>query len=104
MGGFELIAGVALVMVIVIFVLATSVRILREYERAVIFRLGRRAAAVFNPGGDGSGPGLLLLIPFIDKMVRVSLRTVTTDVPPQDVIHARQRLREGQRRDLLPGA
>jgi|SRR5262245_8474440 len=86
MGGFELNVGVVLVMVIVIFVLATSVRILREYERAVIFRLGRRTSAVFNPGADGSGPGVLLLIPFIDKMVRVSLRTVTTDVPPQDVI------------------
>jgi len=52
----------------------------------VIFRFGRRANAVVNPGGDGSGPGLVLLIPFIDKMVRVSLRTITTDVPPQDVI------------------
>jgi regulator of protease activity HflC (stomatin/prohibitin superfamily) len=86
MGSFELNVGVVLVMVIVIVVLATSVRILREYERAVIFRLGRRTSAVFNPGADGSGPGVLLLIPFIDKMVRVSLRTVTTDVPPQDVI------------------
>jgi regulator of protease activity HflC (stomatin/prohibitin superfamily) len=69
-----------------IVIMATSVRILRDYERAVIFRFGRRANAVVNPGGDGSGPGLVLLIPFIDKMVRVSLRTVTTDVPPQDVI------------------
>ncbi len=86
MGGYEPIFGAVLVVVILIFVMATSVRILREYERAVIFRFGRQARAVFNPGGDGSGPGLLLLIPFIDKMVRVSLRTVTTDVPPQDVI------------------
>src|SRR5262249_42100147 len=86
MDGVELIFGIVPVVVIVIVVIATSVRILREYERAVIFRFGRRATAVFNPGGDGSGPGLLLLIPFIDKMVRVSLRTVTTDVPPQDVI------------------
>ncbi len=86
MGGFELIFGIVPVVVIVIFVMATSVRILREYERAVIFRFGRRANAVFNPGSDGSGPGLVLLIPFIDKMVRVSLRTITTDVPPQDVI------------------
>src|SRR5215468_3114592 len=86
MGGVELIFGIVPVVVVVIFVVATSVRILREYERAVIFRLGRRTRAVFNPGGDGSGPGLVLLIPFIDKMVRVSLRTVTTDVPPQDVI------------------
>jgi len=43
--------------VIVIFVLATSVRILREYERAVIFRLGRRTSAFFNPGGDGTPAG-----------------------------------------------
>jgi len=86
MGGFELIFGIVPIVVIVIVIIATSVRILRDYERAVIFRFGRRANAVVNPGGDGSGPGLVLLIPFIDKMVRVSLRTITTDVPPQDVI------------------
>jgi len=86
MGGFALIFGIVPIVVIVIVVMATSVRILRDYERAVIFRFGRRANAVVNPGGDGSGPGLVLLIPFIDKMVRVSLRTITTDVPPQDVI------------------
>ena len=86
MGGFALIFGIVPIVVIVIVVMATSVRILRDYERAVIFRFGRRANAVVNPGGDGSGPGLVLLIPFIDKTVRVSLRTITTDVPPQDVI------------------
>ena len=86
MGGFELIWGLVPVIVIAIFVIASSVRILREYERGVIFRFGRRANAIFNPGGDGSGPGLVLLIPFIDKMVKVSLRTVAMDVPPQDVI------------------
>ncbi len=86
MGGFELIFGIVPVLVIVVFVIASAVRILREYERGVIFRFGRRANAVFNPGGDGSGPGLVLLIPFIDKMVKVSLRTITMDVPPQDVI------------------
>src|SRR5499433_1301549 len=86
MGGFELIIGIVPVVVIVIFVIATSVRILREYERAVIFRFGRRASSVFNPGGDGAGPGLILLIPLVDKLVKVSLRTVTMDVPPQDVI------------------
>ncbi len=86
MGGFELIFGIVPVIVIVIFVIASAVRILREYERGVIFRFGRRANAVFNPGGDGSGPGLVLLMPFIDKMVKVSLRTITMDVPPQDVI------------------
>jgi regulator of protease activity HflC (stomatin/prohibitin superfamily) len=86
MGGYELIWGLVPVIVIAVFVIGTSVRILREYERGVIFRFGRRANAIFNPGGDGSGPGLVLLIPFIDKMVKVSLRTITMDVPPQDVI------------------
>jgi regulator of protease activity HflC (stomatin/prohibitin superfamily) len=86
MGGYEVLFGIVPVLVIVVFVIGSSVRILREYERAVIFRFGRRARAVLNPGGDGSGPGLILLIPFVDKMVKVSLRTITMDVPPQDVI------------------
>jgi regulator of protease activity HflC (stomatin/prohibitin superfamily) len=86
MGGFELIFGLVPAAIIVIYIVASSLRILREYERGVIFRFGRRANAIFNPGGDGSGPGLVLLIPFIDKMVKVSLRTITMDVPPQDVI------------------
>jgi regulator of protease activity HflC (stomatin/prohibitin superfamily) len=55
-----------------------SVRILREYERGVIFRLGRLIAQ--------KGPGLILLIPFIDRMVKVDLRTVTLNIPPQEVI------------------
>ena len=55
-----------------------SVRILREYERAVVFRLGRLIGA--------KGPGIVLLIPAVDRMVRVDLRTVTLDVPPQDLI------------------
>jgi len=71
-------------LVIVIFVLillSNAIRILREYERGVIFRLGRLA------GRDGvRGPGLILLIPIIDKMVKVSLRTIVFDVPPQDII------------------
>ena len=86
MSGFEMLFGIVPVLVIAIFVIGSSVRILREYERGVIFRFGRRANAIFNPGGDGSGPGLVLLMPFIDKMVKVSLRTITMDVPPQDVI------------------
>ncbi|MEO6546690.1 MAG: slipin family protein [Ferruginibacter sp.] len=70
-----------IVLFFVIIVLASSVKILREYERGVIFRLGRLI------GGDGlKGPGLILLIPFIDRMVTVSLRTVVLDVPPQDII------------------
>lgn len=69
------------VVVFLIILLSSAVRILREYERAVVFRLGRII------GKDGvRGPGLILLIPIIDKMVKVSLRTLVLDVPPQDVI------------------
>ena len=57
---------------------ASAIRILREYERGVIFRLGRLI--------DQKGPGLILLIPIIDRMVRVDLRTVTLNIPPQEVI------------------
>lgn len=67
--------------VLLLIILSSAIRILREYERGVIFRLGRLI------GGSGiKGPGLILLIPVIDKMVKVSLRTVVLDVPPQDVI------------------
>jgi regulator of protease activity HflC (stomatin/prohibitin superfamily) len=59
-------------------VVGTSVRVLREYERGVIFRLGRLIAQ--------KGPGLILLIPLIDRMVKVDLRTVTLNIPPQEVI------------------
>jgi regulator of protease activity HflC (stomatin/prohibitin superfamily) len=86
MEGFQLLFGIIPVVVILLYIFFSSFRILREYERAVIFRFGRRTQAIFNPGGDGSGPGLVLLIPFVDKMVKVSLRTITMDVPPQDVI------------------
>jgi regulator of protease activity HflC (stomatin/prohibitin superfamily) len=68
---------VVVVLAAVIF-LASAIRVLREYERAVIFRLGRAIGV--------KGPGLILLIPVIDKMVKVSLRTVAFDIPPQDVI------------------
>ncbi|MDP2209064.1 MAG: slipin family protein [Bacteroidota bacterium] len=64
--------------VFLLIILANSIRILREYERGVIFRLGRLIAV--------KGPGLILLIPLIDRMVKVSLRTVVMDVPSQDVI------------------
>jgi regulator of protease activity HflC (stomatin/prohibitin superfamily) len=84
--GFDWTLGLIPVAIIAFFIILNAVRILREYERAVIFRFGRQARAVVNPGGDGTGPGLLLLIPLVDKMVKVSLRTVTMDVPPQDVI------------------
>ncbi len=66
------------VIIFVLFILGNAVRVLREYERGVIFRLGRLI--------DAKGPGLILLWPIIDKMVKVSLRTVPMEVPPQDVI------------------
>ncbi len=71
--------GVVIVLVILVVIfIAASIRILREYERGVIFRLGRLIAQ--------KGPGLIILIPFIDQMVRIDLRTVTLTVPPQEVI------------------
>jgi regulator of protease activity HflC (stomatin/prohibitin superfamily) len=66
------------ILVLVIFFLSTALRILKEYERGVIFRLGR----VIN----AKGPGLIILIPIVDKMLKVSLRLVAMDVDPQDVI------------------
>jgi regulator of protease activity HflC (stomatin/prohibitin superfamily) len=66
------------IIVLVIFVLSSAIRVLKEYERGVIFRLGRMIGA--------KGPGIFLIIPFIDKMVKVSLRTVVYDVPVQDII------------------
>jgi len=71
-------SGLLTIIFAVIIILAYSIRILREYERGVIFRLGRLIGA--------KGPGLILLIPGIDKMVKVSLRVVTMDVPDQDII------------------
>ena len=70
--------GMITLIIIGIFILGSAIRILREYERGVIFRLGRLVGA--------RGPGLIVIIPIIDKMVKVSLRTVAMDVPPQDVI------------------
>jgi regulator of protease activity HflC (stomatin/prohibitin superfamily) len=69
-----------IIIVFALYILASAIRILREYERGVIFRLGRVLS------GGIKGPGLILLIPIIDKMVKVTLRTVVMDVPPQDVI------------------
>ena len=71
--------AVAAVVILVVLLLSASVRIAREYERGVIFRLGRLRS-------PPKGPGLFLLIPVVDKMVRVDLRTVTLNVPPQEVI------------------
>ena len=73
--------ALGIIVVVAFFALiaiGSSVRILREYERGVIFRLGRLIAQ--------KGPGLILLIPFIDRMVKVDLRTVTLNIPPQEVI------------------
>jgi regulator of protease activity HflC (stomatin/prohibitin superfamily) len=74
-------AALFAIILFVVIILFSAIKILREYERGVIFRLGRLI------GGTGiKGPGLILLIPVIDKMVKVSLRTVVLDVPPQDII------------------
>ncbi len=66
------------IIILVLLILSSAIRILKEYERGVIFRLGRMIGA--------KGPGLFLIIPFIDKMVRISLRTIVHDVPAQDII------------------
>ena len=70
--------GTLTVVLVALFIVANAIRILKEYERGVIFRLGRLIGA--------KGPGLIFLIPIVDKMQRVDLRTITYDVPPQDVI------------------
>ena len=71
--------AVAVVLVFVASVLFSAIKVVKEYERGVIFRLGRVQ-------GGPKGPGLFILLPFIDNMVKIDLRTVTMDVPPQDVI------------------
>src|SRR5580658_7281097 len=73
LGGFMIVVlGLAIALVL------TSLKVLNEYERGVVFRLGRIIGA--------KGPGLIFLIPVIDRMSRIDLRTVTLDIPPQDVI------------------
>jgi regulator of protease activity HflC (stomatin/prohibitin superfamily) len=78
----KLIVGLGPIVVILfiaaVFLLPQAIRILREYERGVIFRLGRLQAA--------KGPGLIFLIPFVDKMVRMDLRVITIDVPKQEIM------------------
>lgn len=66
------------IVVLVVMFLASAIKVLNEYERAVLFRLGRIR--------DLKGPGLIIIIPGIDKIVRIDMRTITMDVPPQDVI------------------
>ena len=70
--------GIAIVVGLGILLLASAIKVLNEYERGVIFRLGRLIGA--------KGPGIILLIPIVDRMRRISLRTIVSDVPPQDVI------------------
>jgi regulator of protease activity HflC (stomatin/prohibitin superfamily) len=72
------IVALAIVVTMLVALAGASIRILREYERAVVFRLGRLIGQ--------KGPGIVVLIPAIDRMVRVDLRTVTFDIPPQDLI------------------
>ena len=74
--GFGLLVVAFAVVLFVIFLVASAVRIVNEYERGVIFRLGRVQ-------GTAKGPGLFFLVPIVDKMIKVDLRTVTMDVPPQ---------------------
>ena len=71
-------SGLIIVIILVVFLLASMIKILREYERGVIFRLGRLIST--------KGPGIIILIPFVDRIVKVSLRTIVMDVPPQDII------------------
>ena len=74
--------GFLLVAILVVVTIKLTFKVLPEYERGVIFRLGRIARGLYG----GNGPGLVIIAPFIDRLVRVSLRTVAMDVPPQDVI------------------
>ncbi|OQX86982.1 hypothetical protein B6D60_05035 [candidate division KSB1 bacterium 4484_87] len=70
--------GIVAIIIFVLFLLMSAIRIFKEYERGVIFRLGRLVGT--------KGPGLVLIVPIIDKVVKVGLRTIAMDVPPQDVI------------------
>jgi len=73
------IIGVVIVLVLIVLFLFAAVKVAREYERGIIFRLGRLLP-------EPKGPGLFLLIPIVDRMVKVDLRTITLNIPPQDVI------------------
>ncbi len=75
----EYLPAVFILVVFFLILLTSMVKVVKEYERGVVFRLGRVLP-------EPKGPGLILLIPLVDRMVKVSLRTITMDVPPQDVI------------------
>jgi regulator of protease activity HflC (stomatin/prohibitin superfamily) len=70
--------GIAIAVIVMVVIIASAIRIVREYERAVVFRLGRLIGA--------KGPGLILLVPIVDKAVKVDLRVITLDVPKQKII------------------
>ncbi len=71
-------SGLILVIILIVYFLSSAIKVLREYERGVVFRLGRLIPV--------KGPGLVIIWPIIDKLVKVSLRTITMDVPSQDII------------------
>ena len=73
-----MISPLVILVVFLVLLLTSAIKILREYERGVIFRLGRLVAS--------KGPGIIFIIPVVDRMVKVSLRTIAMDVPPQDII------------------
>ena len=76
--GASISPGIIFLVIFLLILLASAIKILREYERGVIFRLGRLIGA--------KGPGIIFIIPGVDKLLRISLRLVTMDVPSQDVI------------------
>jgi regulator of protease activity HflC (stomatin/prohibitin superfamily) len=75
----QLPVGILAALIVLVLIIVNSIKILPEYERGVVFRLGRLRPMDY-------GPGLFLLIPVVDRMIRISLRTVVHDVPPQDII------------------
>ncbi len=81
MEGMFGLSGLVFAAVIIILILASSIKILREYERAVMFTLGR-----VDPESGVKGPGIIIVLPIVQKVIRVGLRTVTMDVPKQDII------------------
>src|SRR5437667_9843515 len=70
---------IAILIILVVLFLFSAIKVAREYERGIIFRLGRLLP-------EPKGPGLFLLIPVVDRMVKVDLRTITLTIPPQEVI------------------
>src|SRR3954454_18563984 len=71
--------GLAIVIFLLVLFLIAEIKVIREYERAIVFRLGRLLS-------EPKGPGLFVLIPIVDRMVKVDLRTITLNIPPQEVI------------------